>query len=51
MAAGEILERGLKSSVGWIQGSREEVEREKEREKELRGKGASETELMELYSL
>lgn len=49
MAAGEILERGLKSSVGWIQGSREEVERE--REKELRGKGASETELMELYSL
>lgn len=33
MAAGEILERELKSRVRWIQGSREEVERERGRER------------------
>lgn len=30
MAAGEILERGLKIRVRWIEGSSEEVERERE---------------------
>lgn len=39
MAAGEILERGLKSRVRWIEGSSEEVERERivERRREWDG--------------
>lgn len=45
MAAGEILERGLKSRARWIEGSSKEVEEGRERE------GGSEMELMELYSL